>query len=212
MGNDYPTGTLPVKGRGAAVLRESLNRRDCYGDHQSIDDLHAVGSQFMSDVAAEAARAMLVDAAFRIQMDLGSLEGACQSPIESLMLCALVTACRDVTATRRVKIDGQHETISYRFGRGDTYRLDAQARIGPYTADFVLTCHDRVRMVIECDGHAYHERTKEQAAHDRERDRFMQTEGYLVYRFTGSQIWADAFGCALEATEAAMGRYRAEAR
>jgi very-short-patch-repair endonuclease len=44
----------------------------------------------------------------------------------------------------------------------------------------------------------YHERTKEQARHDRERDRFMQTRGCRVFRFTGSELYRDPMRCALE--------------
>jgi hypothetical protein len=53
-------------------------------------------------------------------------------------------------------------------------------------------------VIVECDGHDFHERTKEQAAKDRSRDRRMQAEGYKVFRFTGAEIWADAVGCARE--------------
>ncbi len=75
-----------------------------------------------------------------------------------------------------------------------------QAPIGQYTADFLLGVTDkkgvRHSIVVEADGHAYHERTKEQAAHDRARDRFMTMKDYRVLRFTGSEIWANPFACA----------------
>lgn len=57
------------------------------------------------------------------------------------------------------------------------------------------------KMVIECDGHEFHERTKEQARRDRERDRFLQSIGYLVFRYTGAEIWADVFERADEAVK-----------
>ena len=53
--------------------------------------------------------------------------------------------------------------------------------------------------MIECDGHDYHERTKEQAARDKKRDRFFASKGYKVLRFTGSEIWADPEAVAEEA-------------
>jgi hypothetical protein len=46
--------------------------------------------------------------------------------------------------------------------------------------------------VIEADGHDYHERTKEQAARDKERDRNLQIAGYKVFHFTGSEIYRGA--------------------
>lgn len=54
---------------------------------------------------------------------------------------------------------------------------------------------DTRRAVIECDGHDFHERTKEQARHDRRRDREVQSFGLPILRFTGSEIYADAVGC-----------------
>lgn len=51
------------------------------------------------------------------------------------------------------------------------------------------------RAVVECDGHEFHERTKEQARHDRRRDRDVQGFGLPVLRFTGSEIYANAVGC-----------------
>lgn len=54
------------------------------------------------------------------------------------------------------------------------------------------------RLIVECDGHDFHERTKEQAARDRARDRAATLSGYDIMRFTGSQIWGDPWGCAGE--------------
>lgn len=75
-----------------------------------------------------------------------------------------------------------------------------QVKIGVHTVDFLYLYHaddELVGMVIECDGHAFHERTKQQARADKSRDRTLQGSGYKVLRFTGSEIWADACGCAL---------------
>jgi len=73
-----------------------------------------------------------------------------------------------------------------------------QYPIGKYRADFILKTLD-ARVAIECDGHDFHERTKEQAQRDKARDRFFQAEGWPVLRFTGSEIWADPVSCANEA-------------
>lgn len=82
-----------------------------------------------------------------------------------------------------------------------------QVTIGPYRVDFGLVAallpHDRnwadrpslLKIAIECDGHDFHERTKQQAAHDRAKDRFLQGEGLTVLRFTGSEIWAGPNKC-----------------
>lgn len=67
-----------------------------------------------------------------------------------------------------------------------------QKKIGKYTVDFLLV-HENLNLfiVIECDGHQFHEKTKKQAAHDKERDRFFTKKGYILLRYTGSQICED---------------------
>lgn len=79
-------------------------------------------------------------------------------------------------------------------------KLTCQAPILEYRADFLV---EVVRdggtvgsIVVECDGHDFHERTKEQAQRDRQRDRKMTIAGYQVMRFTGSEIYRSAGKCA----------------
>ena len=55
-----------------------------------------------------------------------------------------------------------------------------------------------VSLLVECDGHTYHDRTPEQAARDRQRDRFLKLTDYEVVRFAASEITSDPEGCALE--------------
>jgi hypothetical protein len=52
------------------------------------------------------------------------------------------------------------------------------------------------KIIVEVDGHDYHERTKEQAARDRQRDRDLMLDGYKVIRFTGSEIYNNHSKCA----------------
>jgi len=53
-------------------------------------------------------------------------------------------------------------------------------------------------VAIELDGHDFHERTKEQAAKDKSRDRDLQAAGWRVLRFTGSEVWRDPKRCVRE--------------
>lgn len=64
-----------------------------------------------------------------------------------------------------------------------------QSKIENYTVDF-LVIHEKSKtwIVIECDGHDFHEKTKKQAAHDKKRDRFLVKKGFFLLRYTGSQI------------------------
>lgn len=86
----------------------------------------------------------------------------CNSPIEKIMFCIL----------KNIEISD----------------VKPQQKIGKYVVDFLCFESDR-KIVIECDGHEFHEKTKEQAQKDKERDRFLQINGYEVYRFTGSEIF-----------------------
>lgn len=134
-----------------------------------------------------------------------------ESPIEILLSCAVAVS---------VRIDGLNWQPSTEFDL--TYEdcvevLDAstahvgifsQVSIAPYIVDFMFLYRHRrsgeiCGIVVECDGHEFHERTKEQAAHDKSRDRFLQTEGLKVLRFTGSEIWNKTYDCANEIIRAA---------
>ena len=69
---------------------------------------------------------------------------------------------------------------------------------GRYRLDFGITAPNGQRLAVECDGHDFHERTKEQARNDKSRDRALTAEGWKVLRFTGSEIFKDARRCAGE--------------
>ena len=76
-------------------------------------------------------------------------------------------------------------------------KLEVQKQLGKYRVDFLLTGFAPLLkdIVIECDGHDYHERTKEQAKRDRVMDREIQSLGYKIFRFTGSEIWKSPSDC-----------------
>ena len=63
---------------------------------------------------------------------------------------------------------------------------------------------DGFKIDVECDGHEFHERTKEQAARDRSRDRELTLNGWTVLRFTGSEVHKSAAMCAEQVFEAIL--------
>jgi len=67
-----------------------------------------------------------------------------------------------------------------------------------YRVDFLLELGVR-KLAVECDGHEFHDRTKQQAAHDRARDRELLAMGIPTVRFTGSEIHHSSERCAHEA-------------
>jgi very-short-patch-repair endonuclease len=148
--------------------------------------------------------------AFRHQFDF--IRTRCESPIEEQMLAALLHM-----GEHNDDDSGSWQSWYSKLYKGwpeipdchvrGTY-LITQAVVGEYRADFLLLYAHPLRrlaksrfLVIECDGHDYHERTKEQAQRDKERDRWMVTQGITVLRFTGSEIWRDAIRCAREVAE-----------
>lgn len=71
-----------------------------------------------------------------------------------------------------------------------------------YRLDMALQVHgdrnSRVSIDIECDGHDFHEKTKEQAEADKRRDRDLQSIGWVIARFTGSEIFRDPMAAATQ--------------
>jgi hypothetical protein len=65
-----------------------------------------------------------------------------------------------------------------------------------YPRDFLTDA--TAKLVLEVDGHDYHERTKEQAEYDRSRDRAFTNSGFTVFRFTGREIYRDVRNKSLE--------------
>jgi len=57
------------------------------------------------------------------------------------------------------------------------------------------------RLVVELDGHDFHEKTKEQAKRDKKRDRAMAAKGLTVLRFTGSEVYKDPGAACREVME-----------
>lgn len=75
-----------------------------------------------------------------------------------------------------------------------------------YIVDFLFRIHENVKifnfydanppapiikLCVEFDGHEFHEKTKEQARHDKQRDRDIKSAGYEIIHFTGSEVYQD---------------------
>lgn len=89
------------------------------------------------------------------------------------------------------------------WGDGDHYfTLYSNVSIASYRVDFLLTA-EGMMLAIECDGHDFHDRTKQQASADRARDRDLLRRGLHVIRFTGSDITYNGERCAAEIFEIA---------
>jgi very-short-patch-repair endonuclease len=144
-------------------------------------------------------------AAVRYEEECYHFCGRCESPIEALLVAALFVAAKMGPEHLEFELSDKIETpIPF----DEAAFVYTQIDIGKYRADILildaslpLDLREPRLMIVECDGHEYHERTKEQAARDKKRDRYFQSKGYKVLRFTGSEIWADPEGCASEIIE-----------
>ena len=55
--------------------------------------------------------------------------------------------------------------------------------------------HTQVGNRHRANGHDFHERTKQQAAQDRARERTIVRHGYILHRFTGSEVYRNPRKC-----------------
>lgn len=153
-----------------------------------------------------------VDALFDGHWITPEVYGKPESPIEGLMMEALLLVPMDSLhftdrdsiiepTLRLVRSDwlqnwGEDPSPSTR----EYAVLLQQVQIEDYRVDFLILVkldnRGPYRIVIECDGHEFHDRTKEQAERDKSRDRELAALGCTVLRFTGREIWRDAVSCA----------------
>ena len=140
--------------------------------------------------------------AVRYEEDVHCIIQRCESPIEALLTSALYTHNKIGLENFHFMTMAKEVAKPYFYEAAFVY---FQMPIGTYRADLLivdaslpLELGEPRLMIVECDGHDYHERTKEQARKDKQRDRYFQGRGYKVLRFTGSEIWADPDACASE--------------
>lgn len=132
------------------------------------------------------------------------------SPLEQQMFWSLMGVADGYAPGFRCRMNGQT------FGDISelcVVEIEPQFRILEYRVDFRVSLSRfvqdqsepgkmpqqklrNVEVLVECDGHDFHSRTKEQAERDRSRDRMLQRLGYDVLRYTGSEIWKDSLVCA----------------
>lgn len=83
---------------------------------------------------------------------------------------------------------------------GKSYRLDFAVR--PEDVDEWFEASERgIRfpdIAVEIDGHEWHERTKEQVASRNQRDRALQSVGWKVFHFSGSEVVRRPLECVTE--------------
>ena len=117
----------------------------------------------------------------------------CESPIEEMMLVRLACLDESLVGNNLAQIHCGFPESFYDRAR---VLITPQQKFGKYRVDFFITFQnargDLGGIVVECDGHDYHDKTKQQAARDKARDRTITALGFPVFRYTGSEIYANA--------------------
>lgn len=122
------------------------------------------------------------------------LEMGLKSPIEDIFYIAMANRCAQLDIP--LDQDPYPHIINY-FNTGPlpdpVYGLytESQHSIGKYKVDFLITyqLHNRNKsIVVELDGHEFHDKDKKQRSYEKARDRFILSKGYKIFHFTGSDV------------------------
>lgn len=109
------------------------------------------------------------------------------TPIENYMYIALLHILSPWFSSARIYPQRKFSV------EGKTYIVDfyievEEIYIGPDDKSHI----SKMNFIVECDGHDYHERTKQQASRDKKRDRDFMGIGLKTFRYTGSEIYNDS--------------------
>lgn len=141
---------------------------------------------------------------FAQEMQANCLEMGMESPIEHLFWIACSTICEAHCQ------DINPEPCALSTGElvlPDGIYIVPQSQEGSYRVDFRISGigygppEHLPPVIVELDGHDFHDRDKRQRSYEKRRDRDLQRAGYKVLHFTGSDVVKDPFACAWEALE-----------
>ncbi len=136
----------------------------------------------------------------------------CESPIEELFVAALLCdfwrypesrAGAWIPFARNTYACGVRfsQTIMCRSDSHMYWLVQPTVEIGSQQFRPDFACLDEefdIKIAVELDGHDFHERTKDQAARDKQKDRAFASAGWRVLRFTGSEVYESAESCVSE--------------
>ena len=121
----------------------------------------------------------------------------CESPIEAIFFVSIVLHNLEIEDGFRIIAIPQHET-----------------NVNNYKADFLVQLFNKnnrnnyVEVLVECDGHNYHEITKSQVKKRNERDLALKKNGYDILHFSGSQIYNNPQECVKDVYEYLLIKYQ----
>lgn len=125
----------------------------------------------------------------------------CESPIERQMLAKLIFVDFGYYNDINVVVRPDDFCGGWNFKADAAYIVPQYQPAGlNYRLDFLVVLNPRgdgkaPMFGVECDGHDFHEKTKQQAAHDKRRDRMILAAGIPTFRFTGSEVFNSLDEC-----------------
>jgi very-short-patch-repair endonuclease len=167
-------------------------------DYFGNGNVHTVENDY--EIAAGICAVVLKHAAYNTSVNIGNCMLMCDSPIERALLggiigvslfrwdAVVIKNCRQIDMVPdEVVIDTRPQWK--RDYRGSLLPIvECQKSINQYRVDFIVTLGGQ-SVIVECDGHDFHEKTKDQARNDKRRDRELQQSGHRIFRFAGSEIF-----------------------
>lgn len=118
----------------------------------------------------------------------------CQSPIEKIF-------CMEVLCLMEIlKQDDRDHDYAFALEPQSSIEVNGHS----YRPDFKLSFVSYITLkehtiYIDCDGHRFHEKTKEQVKYSNNRDYDFKISGEDLLHFSGSQIYNNCGKCALDA-------------
>lgn len=122
-----------------------------------------------------------------------------ESPIEQIFYVAMGVYARYHS------IELRHKSLAYNSETIEPVSdllFEPQKLIGKYRVDLALEYikfdGEKVTVIVELDGHDFHDKDKKQRAYEKARDRYLTRVGYKVLHFTGSELVKDPYLTVLE--------------
>jgi very-short-patch-repair endonuclease len=128
------------------------------------------------------------------------VEGGMGSPIEDLFYIACRAQCVAEYTPFNPDPTEQDGAFVYPYG----IYVSPQYAVGKYRADFLVQQFgigpESVLgpVIVELDGHTFHDKDKRQRSYEKRRDRDFVRAGFRVVHFTGSDVVADPYAVAYE--------------
>lgn len=127
----------------------------------------------------------------------------CKSPIEKILSIELADLTFEWSYFDKIEIlDIVPQKNIY---------IDKKHYIADFLIEILFKHNDKniaiMNLIIECDGHEFHERTKEQVIKDNQRNRDLLNNDYHILHFSGSEIYNTSTKCKREIIKYILNQY-----